>query len=124
MCRKRYWILSVGTFLLLYWAAPLGAQLNRGVIEGLVTDPQAAVMPGVQVTITNVETNVSTSANTNGAGYYHASNLVPGKYRAHFVARGFSLLDLDAVQVLAGEVIREDAQLKIGATSQRVAVTA
>src|SRR6516225_6300790 len=124
MLRKRYWIWPVETCLLLCWAAPLRAQLNRGVIEGLVTDPQGAVMPGVEVTITDVEMNVPASTKTNSAGYYHVSNLVPGKYRAHFVARGFSLLDLDAIQVLAGEVIREDAQLKIGATSQRVAVTA
>ena len=124
MLRKRYWILLVETCLLLYWAAPLRAQLNRGVIEGLVTDPQGAVMPGVEITITNVETNVSTSAKTNGAGYYHVPNLVPGKYRAHLVASGFSPLDVESIEVLAGQVLREDAQLKIGATSQRVEVTA
>ena len=124
MFRKRYWIWPVETCLLLCWAAPLRAQLNRGVMEGLVTDPQGAVMPGVEVTITDVETNVSASTKTNSAGYYHVPNLVPGKYRAHFVARGFSPRDVEAIQVPAGEVIREDAQLKIGATSQKVEVTA
>jgi hypothetical protein len=110
--------------LLLCWAVPLSAQLNRGVIEGIVTDPQGAVVPGVEVTITNVETNVSAPAKTNNAGYYHVPNLVAGKYRAHFLASGFSPLDVQAIEVLAGQVLREDAQLKIGATSQRIEVTA
>jgi hypothetical protein len=124
MHRRRDWMLVIGTCVLVGWAAPLRAQLNRGVIEGLVTDPQGAVVPGVEVTITDVETNVSTPTKTNSAGYYHVPNLVPGKYRAHFLASGFSPLDVESIEVLAGEVIREDAQLKIGATSQRVEVTA
>ena len=37
-----------GLMLLLLGAMPLTAQINRGVIEGLVTDPQGAVMAGVQ----------------------------------------------------------------------------
>jgi hypothetical protein len=124
MCRRHCLIWVIGTCLLLGWASPLPAQLNRGVIEGIVTDPQGGVVPGVAVTITNVETSVSTSTKTNGAGYYHVPDLVPGKYRAHFVASGFSALDLEAIEVLAGQVLREDAQLKIGATSQRIEVTA
>ena len=124
MRRKRYLIWVIETCLLLCSAAPLLGQLNRGVIEGIVTDPQGAVMPGVEVTITDVETNVSTPAKTNGAGYYHVPNLVPGKYRAHFVASGFSPLDVTGIEVLAGRVLREDVQLKIGATSQRIEVTA
>ena len=29
------------------WALPLGAQINRGILEGTVTDPGGAVIPGV-----------------------------------------------------------------------------
>lgn len=53
-----------------------------------MTDRHGPVVPGVEVTITNVETNVSTSTNANSAGYYHVPGLVRAKYRAHFVASG------------------------------------
>ncbi len=124
MFRERMLLSFLGLVLLLSWTTALKAQLNRGIIEGIVTDPQGAVVPGVEVTITDLETNVSTSTKTNSTGYYHVPNLVPGKYRAQFVASGFSPLDVRGIEVLAGEVIREDAQLKIGATSQTIEVTA
>jgi hypothetical protein len=53
-----------------------------------VTDRYGPVVPGVEVTITNVETNVSTSTNANSAGCCHVPGLLQAKYRAHFVARG------------------------------------
>src|SRR5262249_53362374 len=58
--------------LLLSGDSVLRAQINRGVIEGIVTDPQGAVVPDVAVTITNVDTNVSVPTKTNSSGYYRA----------------------------------------------------
>jgi len=124
MTSARLYRLPLCIIFLLALPSGLHAQLNRGIIEGLVTDPQGAVVPAAEVTITNVDTNVSTSTKTNTTGYYHVPDLVPGKYRAHFAASGFSPLAVEAIQVLAGEVIREDAQLKIGGTTQTVQVTA
>ncbi len=114
----------LGLVLLLSWATALKAQLNRGVIEGIVTDPQGAVVPGVSVTITAVETNVAQATKTNSSGYYRAVDLVPGKYRAHFVASGFSPVDVTEIEVPAGEVIKVDTQLKLGAMRELVQVTA
>src|SRR5690348_16243598 len=39
--------------LALLFSTVLSAQLNRGIIEGTLTDPQGAVIPGVDVNITN-----------------------------------------------------------------------
>src|SRR5215470_9026378 len=78
-------ILALIAGILLFSTAVPG-QLNRGVIEGTLTDPQGAVMPGVDVIITNVETNVAVPLKTNSAGYYRAVDLVPGQYRADFTA--------------------------------------
>ncbi len=114
----------LGLAILLSWAGALKAQLNRGVIEGIVTDPQGAVVPGVDVTITSLERNVAQALKTNNAGYYRVEALVPGKYRARFVASGFSPLDVNDIEVPAGEVIRVDATLKVGSTRLEVQVTA
>ena len=59
-------VLSVAFFL--SWTVALEAQINRGVIEGIVTDPQGALVPGVNVTITSVDTGVATPTKTNSAG--------------------------------------------------------
>ncbi len=114
----------LGLSLLLSWTTAVEAQLNRGIIEGVVTDPQGAVIPGVDVTITDVDTNVSQTTKTNSSGYYRVVDLVPHKYRAHLVASGFSPMDLTNIVLPAGEVIKVDAQLKLGATRELVQVTA
>src|SRR2546426_955081 len=87
------------------------AQINRGVIEGTVTDPQGAVVPDVAVTVTNVGTSVAVPTKTNNAGYYRVVDLVPGKYKVHFEMSGFSSLDLTEIDVPAGKITKVDAQL-------------
>ena len=115
-------VLSVAFFL--SWTVPLEAQINRGVIEGIVTDPQGALVPSVNVTITSVDTGVATPTKTNSAGSYRVIDLVPGKYKAKFEVSGFSTLELTDIEVPAGKVTRVDTQLKLGETTQLVEVTA
>ncbi len=100
------------------------AQLNRGVAEGTVTDPNGAVVPGVEVTFTAVESGVATPARTNATGYYRVADLVPGRYRARFVAAGFSPLVLTDIEILAGKQTRVDSELKLGEARQTVEVAA
>lgn len=110
--------------LLLCAVRSLRAQLNRGVIEGIVTDAQGAVVPGAQVTVISAGTGVRTIARTNGAGYYRAQDLVPGTFRVQVVASGFRSFDETGIEVIAGGVHRIDARLKVGATHQVVQVSA
>src|SRR5579863_10433559 len=117
-------LLAVAFFLSLAPFAKAQAQLNRGVIEGLATDPQGAVVPGADVTIISLETNVSVTTKTNSTGYYRVVDLVPGSYRVHFELTGFAQLDLTGVQVVAGQVQRIDTKLELGAKRQQVEVSA
>ena len=124
MVFRRGLFLSIQFGLLLAGPTTLLAQLNRGAIEGSVADPQGAAMSGVGVTITSVATNVVTSIKTNSAGYYRAEALVPGTYRAHFAASGFTSLDITAIEVPAAQVIRVDAKLKVGSINEKIEVKA
>ncbi|MGA7925668.1 MAG: carboxypeptidase-like regulatory domain-containing protein, partial [Candidatus Sulfotelmatobacter sp.] len=89
-----------------------------------MTDPQGAAMSGVGVTVINVATNVVTGTKTNDAGYYRAEALVPGTYRAHFAAHGFTSLDMTGIEVPAAQVIRVNTKLNVGSTNEKIEVKA
>src|SRR5579864_9071509 len=124
MLRGRVRVIAGLIGLVLLFSAVLSAQLNRGVIEGTLTDPQGAVIPGVDVTIANVDTNIAASLKSNSAGYYRVVDLVPGNYSAAFAAGGFATTRITAIQLPAGEVLRVDAQLKLSSAQESVQVTA
>ena len=124
MALRRLFLFSVQFGFLLACSTVLSAQLNRGTIEGTVTDPQGTAMFGVEVTVVNVATNVATSTKTNDAGYYRAEALVPGTYRVHFAARGFTSLDMTGIEVPAAQVIRVNTKLKVGSINEKIEVKA
>lgn len=51
-----------------------------GTINGILTDPSGAVIPGVKVTATNTGTQQSATAATNNSGYFVVPNLPAGIY--------------------------------------------
>src|SRR5579862_2343767 len=118
--------LGIVWLLIVFLQSPslLQGQLNRGVIEGIVTDSQMALVPQAKVDVTSIDTGVTVHATSNTSGYYHAEGLVPGMYRVDIKVPGFSPLGITNVEVLAGEVRRVDAELKIGTTRQAVQVAA
>jgi hypothetical protein len=117
--------LSALTFgWILCTATVVEAQLNRAIMEGVVSDPQGAVVAGVDVTLTDIDTNVTATTKTNSTGYYRLVDLTPGKYKLHFTSAGFSATDIRDIEVPAGQVVKIDAQLKIGSTSETVEVMA
>ncbi|MBI4483074.1 MAG: carboxypeptidase regulatory-like domain-containing protein [Acidobacteria bacterium] len=71
--------LILACLLLLFSAAPRGH--GDASIQGIISDPSGAVIPGVTVTITNQETGVSRSLQTDERGFYLVPNLPSGRYR-------------------------------------------
>ena len=110
--------------VLLLLASQLFASLDRGQIQGTVTDPQGGVVPGVTVAVTNVATAVTVQVVTNSTGFYLATDLVPGKYVVRFRLNGFAPLDITDVLVTAGTTTTADGRMQVGTTSQHVEVKA
>jgi Carboxypeptidase regulatory-like domain/TonB dependent receptor len=121
----RQWMVGIAAAgVLMLPGQPLGGQnTNTGEIKGIVTDPTGAVVPNVTVTITNVQTGVTTTTKTNGSGLYDVPSLLPGNYTINFKATGFEDLERQGI-VLEVETIGIDAALQVGSTSQVVTVTA
>ncbi len=109
-------------------AAALGSYLlassDRGSIQGTVTDPQGAVIPGAEVVVVSIDTGVETKLVTNSAGFFLALDLVPGRYTVRIRAAGFSPLEVNGVVVTAGQSSPANAEMRVGATTQNVQVTA
>src|SRR5437016_3567032 len=51
--------------------------------------PATSAIAGAQVTVTNIDTNVSVPTVTNATGYYEARLLLPGNYQVSAQASGF-----------------------------------
>src|SRR4051812_18377224 len=73
-------------------SVPAGAQetINYASISGRVTDPQGAVVPGAQVTVRQTETNVVTSAMTDGQGRFRFPYLKIGPQQISVRTEGFA----------------------------------
>ena len=61
--------------------APLYGQSTNGSIGGTIEDTTKALLPGVTVTATNVNTGVVSTSLTNETGAYSFPNLAPGQYK-------------------------------------------
>ena len=70
-------------------ARSLRAQTLKGTILGTITDSSQAVMPAVQVAVTETNTNASRTVTTNDSGFYSFPNLDPGVYRVEVQHSGF-----------------------------------
>jgi len=100
------------------------SQESRGSITGTVVDPQSAVIPGAKVTVTNVETNVSTTVNTNSTGYWEVNFLIPGDYSVAVEASGFKTLKRGGIILSTGDRLGLNLSMEIGESSISVDVTA
>jgi hypothetical protein len=99
-----------------------GQATNSGDIRGTVTDSAGAVIPGTTITTLNVNTGVSKSYVTDGAGLYDTSSIVAGSYKVTFTRDGFKQLVRGPVTILVG-LTTVNAQLQVGSTAQQVVVT-
>jgi hypothetical protein len=97
---------------------------NLGNIRGTVTDPNGAAVPGAQVQVTDLETNITSTLNTNDEGNYEAANLKFGRYRVSISGQGFKTAVVNEVVVRGSDTVRADAQLEVGGTSESVVVQA
>jgi len=108
-------------FLILYVAAAF-AQSPGARISGRVTDPTDAVIVGVKCTITDVETNVSTSTTTNQDGIYVLTDLHPATYRLTIQKKGFRTVVQPSLQLYVQDAVNENFELALGSVSDSATV--
>jgi len=110
-------------FVTLAMAVPICAQSDRASIVGTVKDASAAMLPGVQVRVINVDTNAFEVATTDSAGEYRVDNLQIGNYSVNFSKTGFKTLTRKGIALLISQVAEIDATLQVGGTTETIEVT-
>jgi len=104
-------------------AAAQGQAIN-GTIQGTVTDESGAVLPGVTVTLANVDTGDTRAVVSNESGLYRAPLLPLGTYRVSAELSGFKKFEQTGIGLAAGQVAVIAIRLSVGNLTEVVAVTA
>jgi hypothetical protein len=91
---------------------------------GRVTDPSGAIISGVKVEATNVETNVTFSGETNMEGRYFIPDLPPGTYRVIVRKFAFQTVVKPGVELKVQDVVSLNFSMEVGSMTQSVTVEA
>ncbi|HVZ83581.1 MAG TPA: TonB-dependent receptor [Terracidiphilus sp.] len=109
--------------ILAFAAAPAQAQF-RGSIQGTVSDPTGAIIPGATVTLKDLQTNQVLTATSNGSGVYTFNALAPDHYSLTVEREGFTKRVMPDIQIVPEQVNSVNVHLQVGAAQQTVRVSA
>ncbi|MGB2714551.1 MAG: carboxypeptidase-like regulatory domain-containing protein [Vicinamibacterales bacterium] len=100
------------------------AQTNTGQISGTVRDSQGGVLPGVTVTVKNLNTGITRTEVTSPAGTYVVTNLPIGTYSVVAELEGFRKAERTGFELTADGRITADFSLSVGSMTETIQVTA
>ena len=93
-------------------------------VSGSVMDPSGAVVPGVEITLTQTDTGVKRTATTDAAGLYIIPNLPLGPYRLEAVKMGFRTFVQTGIVLQVGSNPTIPITLAVGNVTEQVLVQA
>src|SRR5205807_3348142 len=92
-------------------------------IDGIVKDQQGGVLPGVTVTLRNVDSGVTRTSTTEADGRYRFLALPPARYHLSAELSGFAAKDVGDVSMTIGLLVTKDFTMGIQALEESVTVT-
>ena len=93
-------------------------------LVGTVSDASGAAVPSAKIVITNTETGLVRSTETNATGSYAARDLPIGHYTVRVEAAGFKAYERTGITLNVNDTVRADAALQVGETRESVTVEA
>lgn len=96
----------------------------RTSIQGVVTDPTGAVVPGATLTLKDLATNKTLTQKSNGSGFYSFNALPADHFELTAQASGFQNKVLSDLQLIPEQPNGINITLQAGATSTTVTVNA
>ena len=99
------------------------AQTTTASFQGTVADATGAVLPGAQVTASNVETGLKRTTTTSDEGRFLLSELPPGSYEITVTLPGFDTLVRKGMTLTVGQQASLRLTMNVGTVDQHVIVT-
>ena len=99
------------------------AQLPTGTILGVTQDSSGAVIPGVIVTVHNLETGQTRTATTGSSGSYRFPALPVGRYDVQAEIAGFHTQTRQGLTLAVSQDAVVDFVMQVGAPEEKVVVT-
>jgi len=118
------WVSLLALGILLVAARPAMGQAVNATLLGTVTDSSGAAVASAKVTITETNTGISRTSQTNDSGNYVFPDLPPGTYTVTAEQTGFKRASRASIDVIVNTTQRVDLDLQPGDVSQTVTVEA
>ena len=116
--------LALSCAAMLLCAASIYAQTVTGTLQGTITDPNGAVIPGATITVINTETGLERTLTSSDEGFYVSANLPLGSYRVSAALANFATTVRENVEITLNRTEVADFQLSPSLTGGEVIVTA
>ncbi len=114
--------LMLGALLVVAAAGSVFGQGFQGGLRGSVKD-SGGVIPGVEVTLTNEQTNIKRSTVTNERGEFVFANVDPGNYGVKATLQGYKTVDRGGIRIGTQQFLTLDLTMEVGAITENVTVT-
>src|SRR6266571_4510342 len=101
----------------------VSAQVTTGTIAGVVQDSSGAVIPGVSVTVKNLDTGITRTITTDEGGRYTVPDLSLGNYEVEARLPGFQTEVRSGITLTLGRSAVVNFALKVGQLSDKVTIT-
>ncbi|MCI0337238.1 MAG: TonB-dependent receptor [Acidobacteria bacterium] len=108
--------------ILLAFAPVFGQQAATATIEGVITDPNGAVVQSAKIVARNADTGFTREITTDDSGIYRLTALPPGSYQLSASAQGFAENKYGVVTLNVGQKLNVDLMLRIN-VSETVEIT-
>jgi hypothetical protein len=109
--------------LAFFASAPAFCQAVNSTVVGTVTDSTGAVVVGAKVTLTEADTRVGRTGQTNESGNFVFPDVPPGNYFVSVEMTGFKKEERRDIALLVDTTQRVDIQLQPGNVSETIEVT-
>jgi hypothetical protein len=116
-------VCSIGAVVLLLTSGVALAQATAE-LNGRVTDESGAVLPGVTVTATQIDTGFTRTVVTDGTGTYVMPSLPTGPYRLEVSLQGFRTYEQTGIVLQVAATPTINAVLGVGSLEETVSVEA
>jgi hypothetical protein len=100
------------------------AHAQRAALAGSVCDQNGSVIPGVRITLLNLDQGLKREATTNEDGYFSVPFLQPGNYLVTAQKDGFAVAEIKDVILHVGDLRGLSIRLQVGAAPVQIEVSA